>query len=75
MANLDLGTWLVGFMQMIYSPDLLIFSQFHRHILKSRTMLLPTNSILAPGKIRVGLKKKTTKNKLLIFNIISPGEG
>ena len=37
------------------SPDLLIFSQFHRHSLKNRTMLFPTTFISRSEKIGVGL--------------------
>ena len=38
----------------VSSPDLLIFIQFHRHILKNRTMLLPTRFISASEKIGEG---------------------
>ena len=36
-----------------------IFSRFHRHCLKNRTMLFPTTFISAPEKIGVGLKKQS----------------
>ena len=42
----------------VSSPDLLIFRQFHRHILKNRTMLFPTAFISTSGKIGVGLEKQ-----------------
>ena len=50
----------------INSPDLLIFSKFHRHILKNRTMLFPTIFISASEKIGMGLKKQAT-NFYFIF--------
>ena len=42
----------------ISSPDLLILSQFQRHILKNRTLLFPKTSISASEKTGVGLKKQ-----------------
>ena len=39
-------------------PDLLTFSNIHRHILKNRTMLFTTNFISASEKIGAGLKKQ-----------------
>ena len=42
----------------VISPDLLIFRQFHRHILKNRTMLFPTTFISTSEKIGVGLEKQ-----------------
>ena len=39
-------------------PVLLIFHQFHRHILKNQTVLFPTTFISTPEKIGVGLKKQ-----------------
>ena len=53
----------------VSSPDLLIFNQFQRHILKYRTKLSPTTFIETSEKIKAGLK-----NRLPIFNLISPGE-
>ena len=38
----------------VSSPDLLIFRQFHRHILKNQTVLFPATSVSTPEKIRVG---------------------
>ena len=66
----------------VSSPNLLILSQFHKHILKTRTMLFPTTFISASEKIGVGLKKTTTKKqnkkkknkRLIFFYLISPGE-
>ena len=55
----------------VSSPDLLIFSQFHRHILKDQTMLFPTTFISASEKIGVW----ASKSKLQIFDYISPGQG
>ena len=52
----------------VSSPDLLIFSQFHRHIFKNRAMLCPTTFISMSEKIGVGLKKKTAAN--FYFNFI-----
>ena len=49
------------------SPDLLIFRQFHRHILENQTMLFPTTFISAQEKIGVGLKKQAAK---FLFNFI-----
>ena len=43
----------------VSSPDLLNLSQFHRHILKNRTVLFPTTFISVSEKIGVGLKKQT----------------
>ena len=61
------------------SPDLLTFSQFHRHILKNLTMLFLTIFSSASEKIGVGLKKKKKKKKKkknsYFFYLISPGEG
>ena len=54
----------------VSSPDLLIFSQFHGHILINQTMLFPTTFISAQEKIGVGLEKHA-----LIFNLMSPVEG
>ena len=42
----------------VSSPYLLIWSQFHRHILKNQTVLFPTTFISASEKISVGLKKQ-----------------
>ena len=36
--------------------DTFVVSLFHRHILKNRTVLFPTNFISMPEKIGVGLK-------------------
>ena len=42
----------------VSSPDLLNFSQFHRHFLKHRTMLFPKIVISESEKIGVGVKKQ-----------------
>ena len=42
----------------VSSPDVLIFRQFHRHILKNRTMLFPATFISTLEKIGVGLEKQ-----------------
>ena len=42
----------------VSSPDLPIFSKFHRHILKNWRMLFPKTFISALEKIDVGLKKQ-----------------
>ena len=42
----------------VSSPDLLIFRQFHRHILKNGTMLFPATFISTSEKIGVGLEKQ-----------------
>ena len=42
----------------VNSPVLLIFHQFHRHILKNQTVLFPTTFISTSEKIGVGLKKQ-----------------
>ena len=47
-----------GHNKRISSPDLLIFSKFHRHILKNLTMLFPKIFISGSEKIGVGLKKQ-----------------
>ena len=44
------------------SSDLLIFSQFHRLILKNLERLFPTIFIFESGKTGVGLEIKQTKN-------------
>ena len=44
--------------KQLSSPALLIFSQFHRHILKNRTMLFKTPFISVSKRIGVGLKKQ-----------------
>ena len=40
------------------SPDLLTFSQFHRHILKNWTTLFSTTFISASDKMGMGLKNQ-----------------
>ena len=52
------------------SPILLIFRQFHIHILKNRTMLFQATFMSTPEKIGVGLEKQA-----VIFISISPGDG
>ena len=42
----------------VSSPDLLIFRQFHRHILKNRTVLFPVTFISTSEKTGVGLEKQ-----------------
>ena len=56
----------------ISSPDLCNFRQFHRHILKNRTMLFTATFISASEKIEVGLKKN---KRLILFCLMSRREG
>ena len=50
------------------NSDLLIFRQFHRHILKSRTILFPTTFISTSEKIGVGLEKQLSGYFLFQFH-------
>ena len=59
MRNSNVNKW-------ASSPDLLIFSQFHRHILENQTVLIPTTFISAPEKIGVGLKNILENQTVLI---------
>ena len=45
----------------------MIFSQFHRHILKYGTMLFPTTFISMSEKIGVGLKKQVAKSDIPVL--------
>ena len=56
--------------KQVNSPDLLIFRQFHRHILKNRTMLFPTTFISTSEKIDVGLEKQVA----IFFISVPPGD-
>ena len=49
----------------VSSPDLLIFSQIHRHILKKKINVIPKNFISVSEKDDVGLEKQATN---FIFN-------